>query len=49
MVVSHRKGGPEVRGQGNGGVTARLQHALSLPLEHLNVPLIDGSIHTATD
>lgn len=49
MVITHGKRGPEVRGQGDGGVAARLEHTLPLPLEGLHVPLVDGPIHTAAD
>ena len=49
MVITHGKRGPEVRGQGDGGVAARLEHTLSLPLEGLHVPLVDGPVHTAAD
>lgn len=49
VVVTHGKGRPEVRSDGNRGVATSLKNTLSLPLESLDVPFINGSIHTATD
>ena len=48
-VGAHSKGGPEVRGDGQGGVAARLEHALPLALVGLHGPLVDGTVHAAGD
>ena len=49
MIISYCKCGPEVRGECHGGVATRLEHTLSLPLKGLDIPFIDGSVHTAAD
>ena len=49
VVITHGKSGPQVRGDGNWGVAASLEDTLSLSLEGLDVPLINGSVHTAAN
>lgn len=48
-VRAHSKGGPEVRGKGEGGIAAGLKHALPLPLAVLDIPVVHCTISTAAD